>query len=344
MKAAFIRHTGPPSVIEYGELPTPEPRDDEVLVRIAAAAVNHVDAYIRLGLVAMDLPEPFIVGRDLAGVVEKTGADVKRFKPGDRVWCNNQGIHGRQGSFAKFAAVHEELLYRLPGTVDFLSVIAVSHSGLTVCLGLSRIGGLSAGQVVLVNGGAGSVGRALTQIASAMGARLVATAGTEAGRATCLADGAVAALDYKSPLLEAKLRAAAPDGVDVWWDTSGRQDLEWALPHMRRRGRIAVMSGLGARPVLPVGQLYVNDVSIVGFAIDYASVAEMREAAERINALTAAGNLHATVSRTFALSDARLAHELIEATDTRLDGKIVVVNQQPLRRSLSSRLLTPDRR
>ena len=114
-------------------------------------------------------------------------------------------------------------------------------------------------------------------------------------------------------------------GVDLYWDMSGRQDLEFALRHMRRGGCIVVMSGLGARPVLPIGSLYVNDVSIVGFAITYATAAEMRVCAARINELAATGRLKAKVARTLPLSQARRAHELIEAKDQRLDGKIIVV-------------------
>lgn len=324
MKAAFIRKTGPSSVIEYGELPTPEPKAGEVLVRLEAAAVNPVDAFIRGGQVAMTLPFPFVIGRDLAGVVERTGAGVTRFKPGDRVWCNNQGVDGRQGTFAEFAAVREDLLYAMPDAVDFADIVVLVHSGLTVCLGFERIGGLEPGQVVLVNGGAGNVGRALVQVATGLGARVIATAGSEEGHATCRADGAAAALDYKSASLADELRVAAPDGVDVWWDTSGRQDLEFALGHMRRRGHIVVMSGLGARPVLPIGALYVKDISITGFAITYATVAEMRAASERINTLAAAGKLRTRVAQILPLAEARRAHELIEAKDARLDGKLIV--------------------
>jgi NADPH:quinone reductase-like Zn-dependent oxidoreductase len=133
------------------------------------------------------------------------------------------------------------------------------------------------------------------------------------------------ALDYRSAALETDLRAAAPDGIDVYWDTSGWQDLDFALRHMRRGGRIVVMSGLGAKPILPVGALYVNDISIVGFAITYATPAEMRACADRINALAAAGRLHAKVARTMSLAEARQAHMLIEDKTARLDGKIIVI-------------------
>ena len=325
MQAAFIRRTGPPGVIEVGDLPVPRPGPDDVLVRVRAAAVDPVDAYIRQGLVAMDLPLPFIIGRDLAGTVEAVGMAVRRFAVGDRVWCNNQGIDGRQGSFAAFAAVREDLLYALPDAVGFEDMMALAHSGLTACLGIERMGGLAPGQVLFVNGGAGNVGRILVQVATGLGARVIATAGTPAGRDTCRADGAAVALDYRSPTLGDELRAAAPEGIDVAWDLSGRQDLGFALAHLRRRGRIVVMSGLGARPVLPAGALYVNDITIVGFAITYATVEEMQACAARINALAATGRLRGAIARRLPLSAAREAHRLIEDKSVRLDGKIVVI-------------------
>ena len=98
MKAAFITQTGPPETIQFGDLPMPAPGPTEVLVKVKAVAVNPIDTYIRSGAVAMPLKFPYIVGCDLAGVVEAVGADVKRFKIGDRVWGSNQSLAGRQGS------------------------------------------------------------------------------------------------------------------------------------------------------------------------------------------------------------------------------------------------------
>src|SRR5438128_2126415 len=102
MKAAFFETTGGPDVIRYGELPRPAPGPGEVLVRVAAAAVNPLDTYIRSGAVAMPLPKPYIPGCDLAGTVEAVGPRVQRFKPGDRVRGSNQGLSGRQGTFAEY--------------------------------------------------------------------------------------------------------------------------------------------------------------------------------------------------------------------------------------------------
>src|ERR1700732_4624728 len=114
MKAAYFEKTGGPEGIQYGELPRPTPGKGEVLVRVGAVAVNPIDTYIRSGAVNMPLPKPFIPGCDLAGMVEAVFPNAKRFKPGDRVWGSNQGVLGRQGTFAEYAAVAEDWLYPTP--------------------------------------------------------------------------------------------------------------------------------------------------------------------------------------------------------------------------------------
>jgi NADPH:quinone reductase len=122
----------------YGELPTPTLRPGDVLVRVTAVCVDPVDCLVRSGRLPTELPFPFIVGRDMAGVVESVGPAVTRFAPGQRVWCNNQGHHGRQGTFAERVAVEEALLYPVPAGADDKQVAAVAHSGLTAHLGLRR--------------------------------------------------------------------------------------------------------------------------------------------------------------------------------------------------------------
>src|SRR5579871_4649095 len=114
MKAAFINQVGPPENIQYGDLPMPTPGPRQAVVKVSAVDVNPIDTYIRSGAVAFKLPMPYVVGCDLAGVVESVGGEVTRFKAGDRVWCSNQGLFGRQGAFAEYAAVDEEWLYLLP--------------------------------------------------------------------------------------------------------------------------------------------------------------------------------------------------------------------------------------
>jgi NADPH2:quinone reductase len=118
MRAAFIRQTGDPRAITVDTLPDPVPGPREVLVAVKACAVNPIDTYVRAGTVAMPLTFPFIVGCDLAGEVVAVGSDVDRFRPGMRVWGSNQGLLGRQGTFAELAAVDERWLYPTPDGVS----------------------------------------------------------------------------------------------------------------------------------------------------------------------------------------------------------------------------------
>src|SRR5215471_4698244 len=117
MKAAFITRTGPPEVIQYGELPEPKPTPTQCLVQVRAVDVNPIDVYWRSGMVPAQIPFPFILGRDLAGVVTECGEAVRHFQPGDRVWCSNLGFAGRPGSFAQYCAVDEEWLHPIPASV-----------------------------------------------------------------------------------------------------------------------------------------------------------------------------------------------------------------------------------
>ena len=110
MKAAFIRETGSADNIVVDDLPRPGIEGSQVLVRVEAASVNPVDTYVRAGLTPFELTMPYIVGCDVAGVVEEVGPEVLVLKPGDRVWGSNQGLLGRQGTTAEYAAVEERWL------------------------------------------------------------------------------------------------------------------------------------------------------------------------------------------------------------------------------------------
>ncbi len=118
MRAAYIDETGPVEDIKIGELPQPEPGPGQVLVKVRAAALNPFDLYLRSGLVPMPLAFPYVIGCDLAGTVAKLGQGATTFKVGDRVWGSNQGLLGRQGVTAEFAAIDQEWLYPDSGTTE----------------------------------------------------------------------------------------------------------------------------------------------------------------------------------------------------------------------------------
>ena len=128
MKAAYIKELGPPDNIIFGDMPVPVIGASRALVKVVAVAVDPIDTYIRRGAFPMNLSFPFIIGRDMVGVVDSVGRDVKRYSAGDRVWCNNQGYQGRQGTFAEYLAIEERFLYSLPDGADEKEAVAVVHS------------------------------------------------------------------------------------------------------------------------------------------------------------------------------------------------------------------------
>ena len=279
MKAAYINQPGPPESIVYGERPTPAPTGSQVLVKVAAVAVNPIDTYIRSGAVAMTLPQPFVVGCDLAGVVETPGPKAKRFQPGDRVWCSCQGILGRQGTFAEYAAVDESFLNPIPEGVSDETAAACALVSLTAHLGVVRDAGLKAGETLFVNGGTGGVGSMVVQIAKAIGARVVTTAGSDEKLAKARSFGADLAINYKTEDVPARVKEFAPDGINVWWETLREPDFDRTVSLLAPRGRMILMAGRDARPPFPVGPFYVKGCRLYGFAMFNATTDELRSAA-----------------------------------------------------------------
>jgi NADPH2:quinone reductase len=330
MKAAFFDETGGPEVIQYGELPKPSPKAGEVLVRVKAADVNPIDIYIRSGAVAMNLPKPFIPGCDLAGTVEAVGPSSPRFKPGDRVWGSNQGLLGRQGTFAEYACVAEEWLHRIPPNIKDTEVAAAALTGITAHLGLFRLAQLRAGEIVFVNGGTGGVGSMVVQMTKAGGAKVITTVGSPEKAAKCRARGADRVLNYKTEDVPAGIRNFTQDkGVQVWFETLREPDFQKIVPLMAQRGRIIIIAGRQAQPVFPVGPFYVKDLSLFGSAMFNASPEEQRLCAEDINRWLGEKKLQAEIGKTFPLSEAAAAHRLQEDNTLHkvgtLIGKIVVL-------------------
>jgi NADPH2:quinone reductase len=326
MKAAYIERTGPPEQIRYGDLPTPVPGEREVLVRVRAVVVNLIDTYIRSGAYAIDLPLLFIIGRDMTGDVVATGPGVTRFAPGDRVWCNNQGYDGRQGTFAELLAIDERLLYPLPDGVEPREAVTVLHSALTAVLGLFARARLRAGETVFLNGGDGNVGTAVLQLARATGARVAVTAGSEPKALWCRQLGADRVISYKSEDVHQALHAFAPDGVNVYWDATGRPDVEQALAVLARRGRIVLMSGLKHRCTLPVGAFYTKNCTMFGFTVTDATIEELAAYAVEINSGLAKGVLKGKVHAILPLAQAAEANRMVERG--KLFGKIVLVPEE----------------
>ena len=328
MKAAFITQTGGPDVIRIGSLPDPVPGPRDVLVRIGACAVNPIDTYVRAGTVAMPLPFPFVLGCDLAGEVVAVGPDVAVLRPGMRVWGSNQGLLGRQGTCAELAAVDERWLYRTPETVTDREAAAAALVSITAHLGLVDNACLTRGETIFVNGGSGGVGSAVVQIAKALGARVIASAGTVAKCERVRQIGADVVLDYHRDDIVEAVRAAAPEGVEIYWETLREPAFDQAVAMLGEGGRMVIMAGRDARPEFPVGPFYVKGCRLFGFVMFKADAPRQAAAAADLNRWMAAGQLRAPIDRVLPLDRTAEAHALQEAATIGrsggLAGKIVI--------------------
>lgn len=334
MKAAAIYETGPSDVIQYTDMAIPEPKPTELLIRVGAVAVNPIDTYIRGGVIPMPIQFPYVIGCDFAGTVERIGENVKAFNVGDRVWGSNQGLFGRQGSFAEYITVDSQWCYATPTDETDAEAAAGALVGITAHLGLFLHAGLKGGELVFVNGGTGGVGSAVVQLAKSIGAKVVTTAGSDDKREKARQLGADLALDYKSPSFEDDIRKFLQSegdgkGFHVWFETQRQPTLERTIGLMRQRGRIILMAGRDARPEFPLGKFYTNDLRIIGFAMFNASPDEQRDAGRHLGQMYDAGNWKPQIGKTLPLSEAAAAHKLQEENTLQgagtLEGKIVLV-------------------
>lgn len=319
MRAAYIEAPGPAESITAGTLPVPSIGPTDALVAVQAVAVNQADACVRSGRWPTPLAFPFVVGRDLVGTVAQ-GDAAGRFAPGELVWSNSLGHDGRQGPTAEYAAVPVDRLYRLPAHCDPAAAVAALHPAATAYIGLNHRARLRAGETVLVGGGSGNVGRCVIGLAAAAGARVIATARPDHHDA-CRGLGAEVVLDYRDSRLPDKVRKAAPEGVDLHWDTSGRGTLAAAAELARPGGRIVVTAGREAQPPTPLWPLYSRDIAVLGFVINRATTAELADAAGAVSARLGGDGFCLSIAEVLPLEQTAQAHARVEAGQP---GRIVI--------------------
>ncbi len=329
MRAAFIDQPCPADQIQVGDLPTPQPQANEVLVKVAVSALNPVDLYIRGGTIAMELPKPFIPGCDLAGTIEAVGPNVSRFQVGDRVWGSNQGLLGRQGTMAAYACVDEGWLYPTPESVSDKDAAATSLVGITAHIGLFHCAKLQPGETVFVNGGTGGVGSMVVQMAKAIGAKAIATVGTNEKAELCKSWSCDLVVNYKTDDVDEAIRKFTGDkGVHVWYETQREPDFKRTVGLLQERGRMVIMAGRTAEPTFPVGPFYVKGLSLFGFAMFKFTQDEQRKCADDINKWASEGKLRIPIGRAFPLSEAAQSHKFLEENTLggagELIGKVVV--------------------
>ena len=312
MKAIVIHQYGGPEVLKYEDVPRPVPKDDQLLVRVIAAGVNPVDGMIRSGMFAKEGKRafPIILGGDVAGVVEKVGSTITRFKAGDPVFAYVS--LDNSGGYAQYALVKEGEAAPKPKALTYVEAAAVPIVALTAWQALIDSAKLSAGQAVLIHGGSGGVGSFAIQIAKVRGAKVIATAST-ANQDLLKELGADVAIDYTKQ----KFEDVAKD-VDVVLDSVGKDTLARSYGVIKKGGFIVSI-------VARLDQTELGKHGIHGAAL---SVDPNSQELAEIGKLIDQGKIKVIVSQTFPLSEAKTAQEQVATGHTR--GKIVLkVAEEP---------------
>jgi NADPH2:quinone reductase len=322
MSMAIRMHApGGPEVLRWEQIPRPEPGPGELLIRHEAIGLNYIDVYFRSGL--YKLPHlPAVIGQEGAGIVEAVGAEVSNFAPGDRIV-----YAGSLGAYATHRVIHASHAIRLPDDIDSRIAAAITLQGLTAHYLIFRTHKVAPGEKILVHAAAGGVGLLLCQWASHLGAIVIGVTSTEEKAELARSHGAAHTIIGHANLAAEVKRITAGEMVPVVYDSIGRDTFNASLDCLAPLG-LMVSYGNASGPVPPVelsllsakGSLFVTRPSLA----TYTAKPAIRDAmAADLFAAIRAGILTPQINQTFALKDARLAHEALEARRT--TGQTVLI-------------------
>jgi NADPH:quinone reductase len=324
MKAIRVHEFGGPEVMRLEELPDPAPGADDVLVRIRAAGINPVDAYIRTGTYARKPPLPYTPGSDGAGDVDAVGANVKALARGDRVYIAGYGSSpAGAGTYAELALCSPSQLFRLPGRTSYAQGAALGVPYATAYRALFHRAGARPGETVLVHGATGGVGLAVVEFAHARGMRVIGSGGTDAGLAVVREHGADATVNHRTPgYTDEIMHATDGRGVDAVIEMAAHINLERDLGLLAKHGRIVVVGSRGPIEINPRGAMG-RDAAIFGMTLFNATDRDLTEIHAAIVAGLANGTLNPVVGREMPLADAGKAH--VAVMEPGALGKIVLI-------------------
>ena len=323
MKAIVCEAYGGPEVLAWREVPDlPPPGPGEVLLRLLARGVQYVDVLMAAGTYQFRPEPPFIPGSEAAGEVLAVGPGVTRFHPGDQVMSRH-----RLGAFAERAVVPESACESVPAglSLEQAGVFRAAHA--TAYHALLQRGRLASGEWVLIHGAAGGIGIAAIQVAKLMGARVIATAGSEAKRAACLEEGADHAIPYAGGFLDAVKALTGGRGVDIVYDPIGAGVTEDSLRCLAWGGRLLILGFLGGGPAnIRSNYLLIKGIEAIGVRIGGLQEANpsLAEANARdLARLAGEGKLRPRISHRFPLERAADALRAVMARE--VIGKAVLV-------------------
>ncbi len=328
MRCVVCPENGPPETLIIEDREERPPRPDQVVVDVAAAGVNFVDALFVAGSYQIKPPVPFVPGSEIAGVVREVGAEVEGWQRGDRVLAMT-GL----GGWSERVTLSPFQLLRVPESMDLDAAAAFMQSYATARFALHDRAGAQPGETLLVLGAGGGVGLATIDVAKAMGLHVLGAASSADKRAAALAAGADAVVDPGTEDLKGRARAFAREhaadatGVDLVLDPIGGELAESALRSLGYLGRYLVIGfAAGSIPALPLNQVLLRNRAIVGVDWGAWSMAKAPENAALIEMLLAQvqdGQLHPTAPTRYTFDDATIA--LNDLLQRRVTGKVVLV-------------------
>lgn len=321
MKAIRVLHTGGPEVMEVADVPVPQPKPNEALVKVSVAGVNSIDGQFRDGRLRTLLP--FIPGQEGAGIVSAIGSQAKHVKVGDRVaWS------GQLGSYAEYVASPEEHLVPVPSVISDEQAAAAMMQGLTAHYLVNDAHKLKAGETALIHSAAGGVGLLVVQLAHAIGARVIGTVSSDEKGVLAREAGADEVIVFTKQDFEAEVkRLTGGKGVEVVYDGVGKATFEKNLNVMKLRGML-VLYGMSSGPVPPVdpaklsekGSLYMARTTLAHFT---ATREELLARTSALFTMIAEGRLKLRIAKTYPLANAAQAHRDMEAR--KISGKLLLV-------------------
>ena len=312
MKAVYVEQTGPPEVLIYGDLPAPRPGPNDVLVRVSATSLNRLDIFMREGSHGTRITPPQVLGRDIAGEVAEVGTEVQGFEVGDRV------VASGTGSYAEYALAPAERTFHLTENCSYDEAGALPTAGLTAYQMLINRARVRPGETVLVMAAGSGVSSFAVQIANAVGARVIATAGSDDKLNQARQIGAEAVINHYAEDVSARVRdLTGGEGVDVIIEHVGAAVWPACFRSLAVNGRL-VTCGVtaGHRVDLHLGQVFTRALSIMG--VGRGSPGDMRELLRLVDL----GRVRSIIHRRFPLQDAAAAHCLMESSA--FFGKVVL--------------------
>jgi NADPH2:quinone reductase len=322
MTAIGIKASGSPDMLVPEKRPVPTPGDGEILVKVAAAGVNRPDVMQRMGLYPPPPGAPDIPGLEIAGEVVALGANVKRWKLGDRVMALVVG-----GGYAEYCLAHES--HALPvGNLSMIEAAAIPETFFTVWHNTFERGGLKRGETLLIHGGSSGIGTAAIQLAKAFGARVITTAGSPEKCDACRKLGADVAVNYKTEDFVAATKTATGDnGAEVIVDMVGGDYIARNYEAAAVEGRIVQIAFQGSpKATVDFRRIMLKRLHHTGSTLRSRSIPDKGAIARAVETnvlpLIAAGKVKPVIFKTFPLDAASAAHALME-TSAHI-GKIVL--------------------